>query len=134
LLTHRPVAAGGRGRAGGCPSPVRRATRSGRPSDAVTDPAYRGIVSVQQRVQLLVLRLIADAGRLDRWALAQLAGRIDERDLVRALQVLLSEGSLDAHASAAADGLSSIAVEQLAAVRGCLLVTMAGHRRLAEAA
>jgi hypothetical protein len=82
---------------------------------------------MQQRVQQEILRLIDDAGVVDVRAVSRRLPETDERDLTRALQILLGEGLIERETP-----LSSQTQEKSAAnIDGPVHLTDAGHQRLA---
>jgi hypothetical protein len=81
--------------------------------------------SMQQRVQLAILREINDQRCVGWPTMAVVCPRSDERDYVRALDLLVSEGAVDA--PAARQGL------RVLAAAGRLTLTETGRHRLEDA-
>jgi hypothetical protein len=80
--------------------------------------------SMQQRVQLAILAQIAAHQGVDPERVAHACPHADERDVARALEILVDEGSVDKPSG------SPQPVAQIAA-RGLLQLRPAGNRRLA---
>jgi hypothetical protein len=82
---------------------------------------------MQQRVQLVVLAQIAAHQGVDPARVADACPYADERDLARALEILVDEGSVDR------PGGSTERLPQIAA-SGLLQLTRAGQQRVFDAA
>ena len=77
--------------------------------------------------RLLIMQALRDLGTIDLRDVHQDYAKADEREVVRALQVLLAEGLIER-----ASTLSSAPLDRIAASQGGMRVTDAGYRWLGE--
>jgi hypothetical protein len=82
--------------------------------------------TVQQRVQRTILQLVDATGRAHPDAVSSLCPGTDRSDLVRGVEVLVSEGLLGPTED------FSYPLELLAAVKGCFRLSEAGRLRLTD--
>lgn len=95
------------------------------------DPSHcqRGatVAVMQEDVQLLIMLRLCDWGLVDIEAVREQCPKVDNRDLLRGLQILLTGGLIERSSP-----LTSATFERVAASQGGIFVTNAGLRWLAS--